>query len=37
MGTGLSYVNKVLDHGGMFRDSGVVENPYIISVATELS
>ncbi|MDX1637057.1 MAG: glycosyl hydrolase 53 family protein [Balneolaceae bacterium] len=30
MGADLSYVNQVLDHGGTYRDSGRVENPYRI-------
>lgn len=30
MGADLSYVNQVLDHGGIYRDSGAVENPYKI-------
>ena len=30
MGADLSYVNQVLDHGGTYRDSGAVENPYQI-------
>jgi arabinogalactan endo-1,4-beta-galactosidase len=27
-GADLSYVNQIVDHGGIFRDSGVVEHPY---------
>jgi arabinogalactan endo-1,4-beta-galactosidase len=27
-GADLSYVNQIVDHGGIFRDSGVVEPPY---------
>lgn len=30
MGADLSYVNQILDHGGTYRDSGKVENPYRI-------
>ncbi len=30
MGADLSYVNQILDHGGTYRDSGEVENPYKI-------
>ncbi len=30
MGVDLSYVNQILDHGGAYRDSGSVENPYKI-------
>lgn len=30
MGADLSYVNQVLDHGGTYRDSSTVENPYEI-------
>ncbi|WP_445664940.1 glycoside hydrolase family 53 protein [Fodinibius sp. AD559] len=30
MGADLSYVNQILDHGGTYRDSGAVENPYKI-------
>lgn len=29
-GADLSYVNQILDHGGTYRDSGEVENPYEI-------
>ncbi|MBN2349584.1 MAG: glycosyl hydrolase 53 family protein [Bacteroidales bacterium] len=29
-GADLSYVNQILDHDGVYRDSGVVENPYKI-------
>jgi arabinogalactan endo-1,4-beta-galactosidase len=29
-GADLSYVNQILDKGGVYRDSGVVENPYKI-------
>jgi arabinogalactan endo-1,4-beta-galactosidase len=29
-GADLSYVNQIMDHGGSFRDSGAVENPYKI-------
>jgi len=30
MGADLSYVNQILDHGGVFRDSGTVKDPYVI-------
>jgi arabinogalactan endo-1,4-beta-galactosidase len=30
MGADLSYVNQILDHGGIYKDSAVVENPYSI-------
>ena len=30
MGVDLSYVNQVLDHGGVYRDSGQVRDPYAI-------
>ncbi len=30
MGGDLSYVNQILDHGGIFRDSGEVKDPYLI-------
>ena len=30
MGADLSYVNQVLDHGGVYRDSGAVKDPYAI-------
>jgi|WetSurMetagenome_2_1015567.scaffolds.fasta_scaffold00005_74 arabinogalactan endo-1,4-beta-galactosidase len=30
MGADLSYVNQILDHGGQYKDSGIVENPYLI-------
>jgi arabinogalactan endo-1,4-beta-galactosidase len=30
MGADLSYVNEVLDHGGVYRDSGSVTDPYQI-------
>jgi len=30
MGADLSYVNQVLDHGGVYRDSGLVKDPYRI-------
>lgn len=30
MGADLSYVNQILDHGGTYRDSGVVQDPYQI-------
>ena len=30
MGSDLSYVNQILDHGGVYRDSGKVKNPYSI-------
>lgn len=30
MGADLSYVNQVLDHGGVYRDSGVVKSPWDI-------
>lgn len=29
-GTDLSYLNQILDHGGIYRDSGSVEDPYKI-------
>lgn len=29
-GVDLSYVNQILDHGGQFRDNGVVRDPYKI-------
>jgi arabinogalactan endo-1,4-beta-galactosidase len=30
MGADLSYVNQILDHGGVYKDSGNLKNPYII-------
>ncbi len=30
MGADLSYVNEILDHGGVYRDSGLTEDPYAI-------
>ncbi len=30
MGADLSYVNQVLDHGGVYRDSGTAKDPYAI-------
>jgi arabinogalactan endo-1,4-beta-galactosidase len=30
MGADLSYVNEVLDHDGVYRDSGSVKDPYLI-------
>jgi arabinogalactan endo-1,4-beta-galactosidase len=33
MGADLSYVNQIMDHGGTYRDSGTVENPYKIFAA----
>lgn len=30
MGADLSYVNQILDHGGVYKDSGNVEDPYQI-------
>lgn len=30
MGADLSYVNQILDHSGVYRDSGVIKNPYKI-------
>jgi arabinogalactan endo-1,4-beta-galactosidase len=30
MGADLSYVNQILDHGGVYKDSGIIENPYSI-------
>jgi arabinogalactan endo-1,4-beta-galactosidase len=30
MGADLSNVNQILDHGGVYKDSGAVESPYII-------
>jgi arabinogalactan endo-1,4-beta-galactosidase len=30
MGADLSNVNQILDHGGVYKDSGEVENPYVI-------
>jgi arabinogalactan endo-1,4-beta-galactosidase len=30
MGADLSYVNQILDHGGVYKDSGKVEDPYHI-------
>lgn len=30
MGADLSYVNEILDHGGVYKDSGNVEDPYVI-------
>lgn len=30
MGADLSYVNQILDHGGVYKDSGNIEDPYVI-------
>lgn len=30
MGADLSYVNQILDHGGIFGDSGKIADPYVI-------
>ena len=30
MGADLSYVNQILDHGGVYKDSGNIEDPYQI-------
>jgi arabinogalactan endo-1,4-beta-galactosidase len=30
MGADLSYVNQIIDHGGIYKDSGSVQNPYVI-------
>jgi arabinogalactan endo-1,4-beta-galactosidase len=30
MGVDLSYVNQILDHGGVYKDSGEIENPYAV-------
>jgi arabinogalactan endo-1,4-beta-galactosidase len=30
MGADLSNVNQILDHGGVYKDSGKIENPYLI-------
>jgi arabinogalactan endo-1,4-beta-galactosidase len=30
MGADLSYVNQILDHGGVYKDSGTVTDPYLI-------
>lgn len=30
MGADLSYVNQILDFGGTYQDSGIVEDPYLI-------
>jgi arabinogalactan endo-1,4-beta-galactosidase len=30
MGADLSYVNQILDHGGVYKDSGDIEDPYKI-------
>ncbi len=30
MGADLSYVNQILDFGGVYLDSGIVKNPYLI-------
>ena len=30
MGADLSYVNQIIDHGGIYKDSGSVQNPYTI-------
>jgi arabinogalactan endo-1,4-beta-galactosidase len=30
MGADLSYVNQILDHYGVYRDSGKIEDPYVI-------
>ena len=30
MGADLSYANQILDHGGVYKDSGNVTDPYVI-------
>src|SRR5664280_129455 len=30
MGADLSYVNQILDHGGVYKDSGNIKDPYLI-------
>ncbi len=30
MGADLSYVNQIIEHGGIYRDSGNITNPYVI-------
>lgn len=30
MGSDLSYVNQILDHGGVYKDSGTIKDPYTI-------
>jgi arabinogalactan endo-1,4-beta-galactosidase len=30
MGADLSYVNQILDHGGIYKDSGTIQDPYAI-------
>lgn len=30
MGADISYANQILDHGGIFMDGGVAEDPYVI-------
>ena len=30
MGADLSYVNQILDHGGVYKDSGKVADPYLV-------
>ncbi|MGD0341121.1 MAG: glycosyl hydrolase 53 family protein [Bacteroidales bacterium] len=30
MGADISYANQILDHGGVYKDSGNVEDPYVI-------
>jgi arabinogalactan endo-1,4-beta-galactosidase len=30
MGSDLSYVNQILDHGGVYKDSSMVKDPYLI-------
>jgi arabinogalactan endo-1,4-beta-galactosidase len=30
MGADLSYANQILDHGGVYKDSGTMEDPYVI-------
>jgi len=30
MGADLSYVNQILEHGGVYRDSGKIKDPYLI-------
>ena len=30
VGADLSYVNQILDHGGVYRDGGTSQNPYKI-------
>ncbi|MCX6334320.1 MAG: glycosyl hydrolase 53 family protein [Bacteroidia bacterium] len=30
MGADLSYVNQIIDHGGIYKDSGIIQDPYAI-------